>query len=387
VSDGISSIVPSDDSGSTTFERYCYQAHIAFPYCLDCALGGAVASVVPEHLEDVAVEFTDGWRFLQIKTRDLERGPWRIADLSCKGGALWSALRTHRALGLCRGYLEIHLEGVADRKDPIRWLIRADNVPIDVDLVSAVEKDLKIDESECRALLARLRLIPSHPGREFIQAQNLRMLGSQARHLPAATIEDIYDRILALIFTAMQARLLPKNWKSTYMERGMLRGSARERFAQKRLGRDSFASIIAPIVTPPQPLLKRIINTREQRPTVLEQKLIVGGASSSIIEHAKLLRANASERELEILSSQMYDDRVLEDVQRRLLIRVDGLVNQYGTGTAPAATIWNQLLQLLAQQRDVIDSRGAFAKDPDLLLGQVCSLSDQCKSGWGFADA
>src|ERR1035437_1260020 len=94
-----SQLVPSNDTGKSSFERFCYQAHIAFPYCLNCALGGDVVCVVAEHIEDLAVETNEGWRFLQIKTRDPEKGPWTLSDLTGKSGGLCSLLRAHRRLG------------------------------------------------------------------------------------------------------------------------------------------------------------------------------------------------------------------------------------------------------------------------------------------------
>lgn len=387
MSGDVPSIIPPDDSGRDTFERYCYQAHIAFPYCLSCALGGNPISIVLEHLEDVALEFPDGWRFLQIKTRDLERGPWKLGDLLCKGGALRSALRTCTVLGSLPASLEIHVEGVIDRKDPIQCLLNPEDHVVNPALAEKVQETLHISEEDCKALIGRVRLVHSHPTRDTIHAQNLRLLSGQARHLPAETLEDIYDRILALIFGAMQARALPTNWKSTFLSTGTLHGAVRTRFSQKRLTRENFAPIVGPINIPPQPLLRRSIEVREQPLTQLEQKLILGAASAEIIGHAKRLRAAASEREYEVLSTQMFDDEIIDDLQERLLIRAHGLVNQYGTGKTPAAAIWNQLIAVLSQQRDVIDRSGVFARDSDLLLGKVCDLSDHCLTEWGVADA
>jgi len=198
---------------------------------------------------------------------------------------------------------------------------------------------------------------------------------------------DLYDRILMVIFEAMQAKALSPKWKETFLSKGVFRGKAVTAFLQKRLLKEHFTSFAEVLSTPPQPLLKRMIDGREPLLTQLEQKLIMGGASAEIIEHAKILRANASQREYEVLAGDMFDDGVMDDLRTRLLIRAHGLIDEHGTGRKPAATIWNHLLQVLSQQCAVIDSRGVFTKDPDLLLGQICNLSDQCQSGWGVADA
>lgn len=381
-----SQLLPSDDSGRVTFERYCYQAHIAFPFCLNCALGGDVVCVVAEHIEDIAVQFNTGWRFLQIKTRDLERGPWKLRDLTAKGGGLHSLLRSHRILDSLPATLELHVEGAVQQKDLLQKLLTADG-RCDATLLEKLEKSLKIDVAECGAFAKRIRIVHSYPTRETIQAQNTRLLVNHAGHLPASALDEIYDRMLMLIYGAMQAKVLPHNWKHTFLTRGVLRGKAQNLFLQKQLLREHFQTIVQPLTAAPQPLLKRLIDNNEQPPTILEQKLIMGGASPDIIQHAKTLRAYASQREYELLSSQMYEDGALENVQMRLLIRAHGLVNEHGSGRAPAAAIWNALLQVLGQQYPIIDNKGLFQNDPDLLLGAICDLSDKCQTGWGIADA
>src|ERR671919_692299 len=99
MTEGPLSVTPPDDTGSDTFRRFRYQAEVAFPFCLDTALIGNVISVIPEHLEDLAIEFADGsWRIIQIKTRDPGQAPWTLATLlGGDGGAFRSLLRTHRA--------------------------------------------------------------------------------------------------------------------------------------------------------------------------------------------------------------------------------------------------------------------------------------------------
>jgi hypothetical protein len=93
------------DTGADTFSRYVYQVEIAFRFCLDCALGGDVVSVVPEHLEDIALECRSSWRFLQIKTRNAELGPGncRTSPLPMAGCEVFSAHSI--SFGQCPGNL------------------------------------------------------------------------------------------------------------------------------------------------------------------------------------------------------------------------------------------------------------------------------------------
>src|SRR5689334_11960203 len=94
----LDSVADPDESGTDTAVRYRYQAHAAFLHCIDCALIGTVISVTPERLEDLLVEETQRWRFVQVKTRDAGYGAWLFGDLLGDSGALRSIVRTHEAL-------------------------------------------------------------------------------------------------------------------------------------------------------------------------------------------------------------------------------------------------------------------------------------------------
>jgi hypothetical protein len=76
-----------DDSGTDAFQRYAYQAHVAFWFCLNCYFAGSPIAVYCEHWEDLLIEYVDVLRFTQIKTRDAGRGPWRYTHLLDDGGA------------------------------------------------------------------------------------------------------------------------------------------------------------------------------------------------------------------------------------------------------------------------------------------------------------
>ena len=76
------------DWGSDTLMRFRYQAEVTLPYCLSVLTSqNKILAVIPEHLEDIALKTDDGWRFLQVKTRDPERGLWKASELFTKKGA------------------------------------------------------------------------------------------------------------------------------------------------------------------------------------------------------------------------------------------------------------------------------------------------------------
>ena len=80
------------DWGADTLDRFRYQAEVTLPYCLAVVTRNkGILAVLPEHLEDIALQTDQGWRFLQVKSRNPERGLWTATDLLVqKGGALRS---------------------------------------------------------------------------------------------------------------------------------------------------------------------------------------------------------------------------------------------------------------------------------------------------------
>jgi hypothetical protein len=379
----ISSIVPPDDSGSDAFRRYCYQAHVGFPFCLNCALGGDVISVVPEHIEDIAVERVNRWQLIQIKTRDEHLLPWRLSHITGKGGALHSALRSHRALPDESITIEIFLEGPLKRDDDI-VLLRTEEGRQNSGLQTRVQHGLQLDPDECVALLARVRLTAELPSRDAIIDRNLRLLGNQASHLSTATITDIYARIVARFNAAMAIENLEPAWMEAAFHPESASSDARRTYNAKRLAREHLQPLIGPITAPVRPLLRRITESNQAVPSVLEEKLLAGGASPRIIATAKSLRANAAIMEFENAAAILWgEDNVLDDVRERLRIRVESLLDLHGGADRPAVQVWSSLLDRLPQWADTIDGHSIFRKDPDLLLGEVCQLADLCETDWG----
>lgn len=383
----ISSVIPPDDSGSDSFRRYCYQAHVAFPFCLDCALDGDIISIVVEHIEDIAIERVDRWQFLQVKTRNPELGPWRLTHLTEDGGALHSALRSHRALPDAALTIEICLEGSLRPNDDI-VMLRTDEGRCNPALQSKIQTRLQINSDECAAFLARVRLNPELCSRGAIIDRNIRALGNHAPHLPLAVISEIYGRVIERIYSAMAQDLLDPAWFAAVLHPQTASSGAQRTYAAKRLGRNDLRPLVAPITAQARSLLKRIIEPEKEGPSVLEQKLLVGGASSGIVETAKNLRANAAIAEFENAAASLWDeDNLLEDVRERLRLRIESLLAVHENTARPAIVVWASLLERLSQWADTIDGYGLFRKDPDLLLGEICQMADLCLTDWGRSDA
>ncbi len=382
-------IIPPDDTGSSTFQRFQYQAHAAFPFVLECGLGGEVVSVVLEHIDDLALEYKDRWRFIQLKTRDPELANWRLADLLSKKGALRGLYRSYIAVKdtpLATTH-EVFLEGPVDRTDMITKLTTPEG-RTDADLVSKIAGALHIDQGTCTEFLQRVRLKAGLPGRTVISAVNLRGLGSQAPELSQASLEGIYWNVVGHLDRAMAANLVDVPWCSILFEPDAVDAVARAVFDAKRLTRQMIVPLLGPVTGSVRPLLRRLTDADGPPPTVLEQKLLTGGATSEIVRHAQGLRANATILETEYLSSTLIEEGDhLEDIDERLLIVIDGLRAQHARADAPAALIWDGLVQRLPTLAESIDLRRVFRRDPYMLLGRVCDLADRCLTDWGVVRA
>jgi hypothetical protein len=190
----LSELVPPDDSGTDAITRFHYQAHVAFTFCLRCYFEEGVVAVTMEHFEDVLVEGTDDLRFVQIKTRNADQGPWKLRHLLDEGGALRSLLRTHRALGGFndgrRIVYDIRLEGALARDDPIQRLTPSGEGPDDAMCQTCVDR-LGCDTDEATDLLGRAVVHAPEPSRELIEDHNLSDLRRAAGHLSANELKQI----------------------------------------------------------------------------------------------------------------------------------------------------------------------------------------------------
>jgi hypothetical protein len=383
----VAKIRPPDDSGSDSFARFCYQSHIAFLFCLDCALDGSVKSVVLEHIEDIAVQGIDSWRFIQVKTRNANLGPWTLGDLVKQGGAMWSALRSHKALGDLPVTIEIFLEGPVKRGDLIE-LIGTPEAGNDPKLSAKLRESLKISCEECDALLARLRLKAELPSRDSIISQNIHTLGDHAPHMTQSALRSVYLEVIGRIHGAMAQDPLEPRWVDVVLGRGSVEKDVEDSFNAKRLTRDDLKSLIAPIQGPVRPLLRRLLGSEQGSISPLERKLLAGGAPDPIVKSAKSLRANASVREYQFLSASIADAApVLEDVRERLRITVEASIAFHQGDEKPAISIWHELVNRLPGQAATLDTNAVFSQDPFLLLGEICQISDLCLVDWGHADA
>ena len=159
---------------------------------------------------------------------------------------------------------------------------------------------------------------------------------------------------------------------------------ARRKAESKRLTRAKLAPLLQGLPGRGGPLLKRIVERGAAKPTVLEEKLLAGGAPPAIVDAAKSLRANASSQRLRLLSSGSGGEE-LESLHEVLRIRVISAAAAHADERAPAGKIWASLLDGLSTHAAVIDPNRLFGEMPELLLGEVCELADLCVVDFGAA--
>lgn len=386
---GIGEVIPPDDSGRDAFSRFRYQAHAVFPACLKCATASGPTAVICEHIEDVCIEEADRFVLRQIKTRNPDYGGWRLTDLCLSSGALRSIVRAHRAIKDVEddrnAVYEIQLEGFLARGDLIRNLSRPEPAP-DEEVAKAVVKAFKDTDKlalkEAREIASRLVVFTANQ-REVIVAANHRLLAALAGHLPANELSEIYDRVVELICKAMEGTLAGDKWPKVLFaaDRGAADGVD---LADKCLDAETLCGPLKPAVTGQLPALAGLTESDLASATELVRKLRFAGAPRALIGQAKNVRAYASRREVELRARDLRGtiDTELEDLDNRLLIAGAISLGLHGSGTDPAAAVFADLMDRLGAQPETHDPRSLFHRDPMLLIGGVCQLSDECRYSW-----
>jgi hypothetical protein len=240
--------VPPDDSGSDTFARFRYQAHATFPLCLFAVTTNDIRSVIPEHFEDIAVEGTTGWRFLQVKTRNPGSGPWTLSSVLPPTGALQSLWRAYTHLGTAvDATYEMVLEGTLKSGDDIHSLASPAERRA---LAETLSTRLSITKNEAEAFLDRVRLMVSPP-RTGIADRNIRLLAAQAPSLPSQDIQRTYEQVLAAIEAAMTADRLSDSWPRSVLDPDFDRNAGR--LSRKILTRPILAELMKNVIDPTSP--------------------------------------------------------------------------------------------------------------------------------------
>jgi hypothetical protein len=371
---------PPDDTGTDTLIRFRYQAQLALPFCLACARKEKVRSVIMEHFEDIVVEYDDYWHFIQVKTRNPDRGQWKLTDAI---DGLKSLYRAFNATSHLKAKYSLFLEGAVSAKDDLNVLTHPKN-NISDGLVQKVYQRLDIEDSECRDFLEVITVHPNQPPRANVTSHNIHLMGQVSASTSIREIESLEQRLTDEILRAMSCDRLENILYHYISNLENLEDEIKARIDAKRLDAKNVSDILGSLASGDYPLLLRITDLNVPTPTNLEKKLIAGGATERIINNAKELRANASIREAEILSSGFFvEDGKIVDVQVRLETLANSVVERFEDSDKPAKTIWLELRKEITQTVNSVDPNRIYKQDPYLLLGAACGLSDECRIDWG----
>ena len=373
------------DWGADTLARFRYQAEVTLPYCLSVLSPHSdIQAVIPEHLEDIALRTNTGCRFIQVKTRNPERGLWTASDLFLKnGGALRSLYRTYLLTANENHSLELVLEGAVKPNDPIQALYpdhaRAPLVPM-------VVNHLRATHGSAEDFLRRVTLNDSMHHRSAIHATNARLLHDLATSLTRPALEALHASLLAEIEKAMRCESLGPLWPRSVLHPLDRPTTSADRIRRKTLDSARLAPIAPPISGVTRPLLRRFVEPAGRVPSPLVQKLLLGGAPPTIVDLARNLQANARHQRFERASLSLEDQNdVLADLQERILTHAQTVAALRESSDRPAAAIWHDLLGGFHANAAHIDRHNVVHADPMLLMGEACILSDDCLFDWGRA--
>ncbi len=373
---------PPDDTGTDTIKRYRYQAQLALPFCLACARKYKVRSIIMEHFEDIVVECDDYWHFIQVKTRNAERGHWKLPDAI---DGLKSLYRTFSETSDLKAKYSLYIEGAIAVTDDLNALtLSSSSMDISNDIVQKISQKLDIENSKCRDFLESVTVHPNQPPRAHITSYNIRLMGQGSASSSIREIESLEEKLTDEILRAMSCDRLDNLLYRYIAKAEELEDEIKARIDAKRLTASNIADIIGSLASGDYPLLLRITDLHEPSPTNLQKKLIAGGATERIIKNAKELRANASIREVEIRSSGFInqEDRIV-DVRIRITTLTNSIVEEHDELEKPAKIIWRKVLNELTQKKETVDPHRIYKQDPYLLLGAVCGISDECRIDWG----
>jgi hypothetical protein len=372
--------IPPDDTGTDTLKRFRYQAQIALPFCLACARNEKVRSVIMEHFEDIVVEYDDYWHFIQVKSRNAERGQWKLADAM---DGLKSLYRAFNETSHLNAQYSLFIEGTISARDDLNALNHSKQNVSD-DLVTKVARKLGIEDSVCKRFLGFVTIHPNQTPRDHIASRNVCLMGQSSKSTSVSELKSLEEKLTDEILRAMSCDRLGNLLYHYITKVEDFEDEMRLRVDAKRLMAKNIVDIIGSLASGDYPLLLRMTDLNAPTPTNLEKKLLAGGATERIINNAKELRANASIRESEILSSGFFmEEEKMIDVQVRLEILANSVVEMFDEVDKPAKTIWLEIRKEITQTVNSVDPNRIYKQDPYLLLGAVCGISDECRIDWG----
>jgi hypothetical protein len=385
--------VAGNETGSSTFERYLWQAKQVVRQWLACHAGdGSAEFVVCEHIEDIAVFYPERVRLLQLKTRD--RGSWSTSSM-CSSG-LDSLVRSYNSLQASQLHenasFELWLEGpIADAKETVAFVEDPNNAS---NAVKTKLVALGLARPHINDFLSRLAIQPDQPTRAHIDAKIVWELSAIWPSMSRTELEVVYEKLLAIATSAQAATpRMPLARALPLVQDSLTRATAGAADAFAAIENQVLSRALLTASTPPllgetaESLLTRIASG--QGASLLELKLQAAGATAKTIESLQEMRAEMEiERQL-LLASSEQGSRDLDTLASRLLTMASATASRLALASAsspasaarPAEAISADLLSRPADLAHT-DRKRLFNGDERLVYGYLGHLTDECRFGW-----
>jgi hypothetical protein len=379
--------LPSDSTGTDTFERFLWQAKIAVRDWLSTLAPGGPTALICEYVEDLAVVEANTVRFAQLKTRD--RGSWTAARICAPGHAIEGLVKSFEVakvagiLGIAR--FEVWLEGPQGTdSDTTKFFARPANAP---EKVKARIRKLGIQGRSLTQFLGLLTINGQQPSRLSVDAEVMKAIGAVWPHLTFVDIEVLYSRLLSAATAAQSNSAKPAAVRLAIASAGPATDLSVTwgALAGQVLTREHLKALCPPVrSTTNAELFDR---AAKGEATLLELKLRRAGASETTVSRAKLARA-AMDAELgRLRAAGLVDQDAVDGLDNDLLdhaLSVAAMADVSGAGPAsrPGEYIYNNMASN-GSTLAALDQGGLLKQNGRLLLGRICAVSDECRFGWG----
>jgi hypothetical protein len=379
--------IQADDTGSVTFQRFEWQAKLAVRAWLQLLTNAAMLAVVCEHIEDLAIVETTGFRFAQLKTRD--KGSWSVAKICEKHHAI-DRLATSYLLAESAGIVhlsrfEVWLEGPPSEAKETT-LFFADPTSA----TSATKTKIRnfgLTGARLSDFLERLSVHCHQPPRQTIDAVIIRMMGALWPAHTMEQVEHLYEELLSAAESAQAAEppSLSMVEALSAAQSEPANSAVWEPVALKLLMPAQLRALCPPLSGDGvEDLLARAASGEA---SVLELKLARGGASTDTIRSALLARADADVFATKGRASGVITAVAEYALDTRVLSMADSLAAVAASNAAtvqrPAEYIYHSLMTNVANTA-AVDVDSLYRKDHRLIIGHLCGVSDQCRYGWGM---
>ena len=380
--------LPSDPTGTLTFQRFVWQAKLAVRAWLRVFAGVGTIAVVCEHVEDLAIVEATGFRFAQLKTRD--KGSWSAAKICESGHAIERLVASYKLadeagiVGL--SHFEVWLEGPPSEQKSTTTFF-ADPTSATEDIEKKI-RGFGITGAKQTDFLKRLTIRCHQPARQSIDAVNIRLVGAVWPALSMQQVEKLYETLLQAAEAAQSASEPPASVRSAMHGARVNPGAtgAWDPIARQSLTEQQLRSLCPPLpAATDQNLLAR---AAAGEATVLELKLVRAGASDATVRAALLARAEADVAATSARASGSMTETSENALDSRLLDSANSLASlaasNGSTFQRPAEHIFHSFMSNVANTA-ALDVDSLYNRDHRLVVGHLCSVSDQCRFGWGVS--